>query len=286
MTRTSRTRNRENDESRDREESHRGSLRRLQLQPHDRGTQRIDQGLPDAVISVIGMQHPSSEARALGVEALRQGDARKARESFEHNRRGGQADASAYLGSPMPAAASRTTRRRAPRSIAHSRRAAQSAALIMKADYLDALGDAAQRHPSTAPWSAPLRPPTSCRRSAQRTRQGAGPCARATPRNSKPFSGSGSPPRGSSTALQRTFSDSLDILTARRRSTSRPRQYFFPGLPQIQFLREGRFSVARQGRSGDGGYPRGADRDPEAGVGVQAYVEGHSNLPRRMPRAC
>src|SRR5256885_15750503 len=44
------------------------------------------------------MQHPSSDARALGIEALRKGDARKARESFERIVAAGQADASAYLG--------------------------------------------------------------------------------------------------------------------------------------------------------------------------------------------
>src|SRR5258708_7126492 len=39
------------------------------------------------------MQYPSSDARAHGIEALRKGDARKARESFERIVAAGQADA-------------------------------------------------------------------------------------------------------------------------------------------------------------------------------------------------
>ena len=39
------------------------------------------------------MHLPSSDARAHGIEALRQGDARKARESFERIVAAGQADA-------------------------------------------------------------------------------------------------------------------------------------------------------------------------------------------------
>src|SRR2546427_6491889 len=86
---------------------------------------------------------PPSDARAHGIEALRQGDPRKARESFERVVAAGQADASAYVGlayactglKDHPAALAAVDRALAlePRNLR---------ALIMKADYLAALGDA------------------------------------------------------------------------------------------------------------------------------------------------
>ncbi len=92
------------------------------------------------------MHHPSSDARAHGIEALRKGDARKARESFERVIAAGQADASAYLGlayafaglEDHPAALAAVDRALAlePRNLR---------ALILKADYLAAAGDARAR---------------------------------------------------------------------------------------------------------------------------------------------
>ena len=84
----------------------------------------------------------SGHARS-GLEALRKGDARKAREAFERSVAAGQADASAYVGlayacaglKDHPAALAAVDRALAlePRNLR---------ALIMKADYLAALGDA------------------------------------------------------------------------------------------------------------------------------------------------
>src|SRR2546426_8723296 len=92
------------------------------------------------------MHHPPSDARAharSGIEALRRGDARKARESFERIVAAGQADASAYLGLAHACAglkdhaAALTAVERAltlePRNLR---------ALVMKADQLAATGDA------------------------------------------------------------------------------------------------------------------------------------------------
>src|SRR6266581_9372791 len=89
------------------------------------------------------MHHPSSNARAHGIEALRKGDVRQARESFERIVAAGQADASAYLGlayactglEDHPAALAAVDHALAlePRNLR---------ALIMKADHLAAAGDA------------------------------------------------------------------------------------------------------------------------------------------------
>src|SRR5258706_13835768 len=92
------------------------------------------------------MPHPPSDARAhakSGIEALRKGDVRRARESFERVVAAGQADDSAYLGlayactglKDHPAAVAAVDRSLAlePHNLGQ---------LTMKADYLDALGDA------------------------------------------------------------------------------------------------------------------------------------------------
>src|SRR5260221_6736631 len=89
------------------------------------------------------MHLPSRDARAHGIEALRQGDARKARESFERIVAAGEADASAYLGLAYACAGLKdhpAARVAVDRALALEPRNLR--ALIMKADYLDALGDA------------------------------------------------------------------------------------------------------------------------------------------------
>src|SRR5437773_3304499 len=89
------------------------------------------------------MRHPSSDARAHGIEALRKGDAHKARESFEHIVAAGEADAAAYLGLAYACAGLKdhpAARAAVDRALALEPRNLR--ALIMKADYLAALGDA------------------------------------------------------------------------------------------------------------------------------------------------
>src|SRR6266511_4706004 len=89
------------------------------------------------------MHHPLSDARAHGIEALRKGDARKARESFERIVAAGQADASAYLGLAYACAGlkdHRSALAAIDRALALEPRNLR--ALIMKADHLAAAGDA------------------------------------------------------------------------------------------------------------------------------------------------
>src|SRR5882762_11280500 len=92
------------------------------------------------------MHQPPSDARAhaqSGIEFLRKGDVRKARESFERVVAAGQADASAYLGLAYACAGLKdhpAARAAVDRALALEPR--NLPALIMKADYLAALGDA------------------------------------------------------------------------------------------------------------------------------------------------
>src|SRR2546425_10108868 len=92
------------------------------------------------------MRHPPSDARAharSGIEALRRGDARKARESFERIVAAGQADASAYLGLAY-ACAGLKDHAAALTAVEHALalEPRNLRALVMKADQLAATGDA------------------------------------------------------------------------------------------------------------------------------------------------
>src|SRR3989442_2971689 len=92
------------------------------------------------------MHHPPSNARAhakSGIEALRKGDVRQARESFERIFAAGQADASAYLGLAY-ACAGLEDHQSALAAVDHALalEPRNLRALIMKADHLAAAGDA------------------------------------------------------------------------------------------------------------------------------------------------
>lgn len=168
-----------------------------------------------------------------GVDALRRGDARKARESFERIVAARQADASVYLGLAFACGALRDS---AAALAALDRALALEPrnwrALVAKADHLAVLGD--QRAASAfyreavnlAPQAKEL--PAELRGERDRAEL---MCERyaaqfeASLRALLP--GAPSSPR---------FAESLDILTGRKRVYfQEPRQYFFPGLPQIQF---------------------------------------------------
>lgn len=187
------------------------------------------------------MQSSTIDTRALaqsGVEALRRGDARKARDSFERIVSAGHADASACVGlayacrSLKDSAASLAAIDRAlalePRNLR---------ALILKADHLAEAGDAraASAFYQSATQSSPpadqltpdlrnelVRAQAMCDRYAAQFESfledrlfGADPAAR---------------------QVQHRFAQSLDILYGKKRVYfQQPRYFYFPGLPQIQF---------------------------------------------------
>lgn len=187
------------------------------------------------------MQTPPIDARALaqaGVEALRRGDARKARELFERIAVANQADASVYLGlayacsdlKDPPAALAAVDHALAlePRNLR---------ALIIKADHMAALGDAraacafygaaADAAPPAHDLPGDLRDEVA-RARAMRERYATEFGAFLRDRLARQGF---IEPRASS-----RFSDSIDILAGMKKIYfQEPRHYFFPGLPQIQF---------------------------------------------------
>ncbi|TMI06210.1 MAG: hypothetical protein E6H46_04725 [Betaproteobacteria bacterium] len=196
--------------------------------------------LGEELKSVLIMHMPPIDARALaqsGVQALRRGDPRKARESFERIVAAGQADAATCLGlayacrnlNDNPAAHAAVDKALAlePRNLR---------ALILKADHLAAEGDeraassfyhAAVRigspaHELPAELRGELgRAQAMCERYAAqyeaflRDRVGRGLLERASTKR---------------------FRHSLDILFGKRQIYfQQPKYFFFPELPQIQF---------------------------------------------------
>ena len=187
------------------------------------------------------MHKPSIDARALarrGIEALRNGDALKARALFEQIIAAGQADASACLGlvyacrslQDQPAARAAVDQALAlePRNLR---------ALVLKADLLAEMGDsraassfylAAVR---AAPPSAQL--PSDLHQELDRAQA---MCARYAAQFEaflrERLAGHGLAGRHSA----ERFRQSLDILTGKKKIYfQEPRYYFFPELPQIQF---------------------------------------------------
>jgi aspartate beta-hydroxylase len=194
------------------------------------------------------MQSPSIDARALtqsGVEALRRGDSRKARESFERIVAAGHADASACIGlayacrSLNDNAASLAAVDQAlllePRNLR---------ALILKADHLAEAGDArgASAFYLAATKSAPAADqlPSDLRKELSRAQA---MCDRYAAQfeaflDDRLF-GADPPAR----QAERRFAQSLDILCGRKRVyLQEPRYYYFPELPQLQFYDRNNFS--------------------------------------------
>jgi aspartyl/asparaginyl beta-hydroxylase (cupin superfamily) len=184
-----------------------------------------------------------SHAQA-GIEALRRGDAHKARESFERIVATGQADASAYLGlayacaglKDHPAALAAVDRALAlePRNLR---------ALVMKGDYLATAGDdrAAASHYRAAVNAAqpPNQLPAELRQEISRAESMCERYAAQFETFLRERLAARGFVEGRSSAR---FSDSLDIQTGRKRIYfQEPRQYFFPELPQIQFYARSHF---------------------------------------------
>jgi len=233
------------------------------------------------------MQHPSSDARAHGIEALRKGDARKARESFERIVAAGQADASAYLGLAYACAGLKdhpAARAAVDRALALEPRNLR--ALIMKADYLAALGDARAASSfyravvSTAPPPDQLPPDLRselARAEAMCARYAAQFAAFLRQRlAARGLVGGRSAGR---------FRDSLDILTGSKKIYfQEPRQYFFPGLPQIQFYERGDFPWLDKVEAATADVRAELIEILKQESAFKPYVEGNPNLPQTNPQ--
>lgn len=184
---------------------------------------------------------PQIDARALaqsGIDALRRGDARQARELFELIVAAGQADASIYLGlahacyrleDPSTAhAAVDKVLALEPRNLR---------ALIFKADHLAATGDpraAASFYRAAIEFAPPAEQlPADLR---DELRRGQDMCERYAAQFETflrdRLVGQGFDEQRSS----RRFLQSLDLLAGRKKIYfQEPRYYYFPELPQIQF---------------------------------------------------
>jgi len=188
------------------------------------------------------MQIPRVDERSLaqaGMEALRKGDARAARESFERIAAAGKADASVYLGlsyactglKDHPAALAAVDKALAlePQNLR---------ALIIKADYMVSLGDARAAcayyaaAADTAPPAEQL--PPDLRQEIARARQ-------MREHYAAEFAGFLRERLLAQGLLEPQYSgrfrESLDILTGKKKIyVQEPRHFYFPGLPQIQFF--------------------------------------------------
>src|SRR5947199_509281 len=233
------------------------------------------------------MHLPSSDARAQGIDALRKGDARKARESFEGIIAAGQADASAYLGLAYACAGLKdhpAARAAVDRALALEPRNLR--ALIMKADYLAALGDARAASSfyravvSTAP--PPDQLPPDLRSELARAEA---MCARYASQfaaflrrrlAARGLVGGRSAGR---------FRDSLDILTGSKKIYfQEPRQYYLPGLPQIQFDERGDFPWLDKVEAATADVRAELIEILKQESAFKPYVEGNPNLPQTNPQ--
>jgi aspartyl/asparaginyl beta-hydroxylase (cupin superfamily) len=193
------------------------------------------------------MQTPMIDAYAVarsGVEALRRGDALKARELFERIFNTGQADASSCLG--LAYACSRLNDKAATlvavdRALTLEPRNLR--ALILKADLLAEQGDgrAACSFYSFALQVAPPEHelPSELRgelRRAQTTRDSYAAQFEAFLSNQLNTQGAFEP------QATRRFAQSIDIMLGKRQIyVQQPRNYYFPELPQIQFYERAMF---------------------------------------------
>jgi aspartyl/asparaginyl beta-hydroxylase (cupin superfamily) len=192
-------------------------------------------------VKFVVMHAPPTDARSLarsGVEALRRGDARAARESFEQIVATGEADASACVGL---AYACRTLKDNAASKAALDKALALEPrnlrALILKADYFADEGDARAASAfylaavKTAPPADQL--PPDLRNEVGRAKA---MCDRYAAQFEAFLKDRLPGERLADGRAARRFTHSLDILFGKKKIYFQdPRYYFFPGLPQIQF---------------------------------------------------
>ena len=197
--------------------------------------------------TLAAMQTPTIDAHALarsGVEALRRGDAQRARESFERVVTAGQADSSTCLG--LAYACHRLYDRTAALGAVDKALALDPRnlrALIFKGDCLAELGDS-RAASSFYRFAAQIAPPAN-----ELTTELRDELARVQAiceRYASQFEGflrsrlaAYGNVEGRSAGR---FGQSLDILLGRKKIYfQQPLNYFFPELPQIQFYDRGRF---------------------------------------------
>jgi tetratricopeptide (TPR) repeat protein len=236
------------------------------------------------------MHHPSSDARThaqSGIESLRKGDVRKARESFERVVAAGRADASAYLGlayactglKDHPAALAAVDRALAlePRNLR---------ALILKADHLAAAGDARAASSfyraavNIAPPADQL--PADLRGELERAQVMCGRyAAQFAAFLRERLLAQGLIERRSSAR----FRDSLDLLTGNKKIYfQEPRQYFFPGLPQIQFYDRDDFPWLDKVEAATADIRAELIEILKQESAFRPYVEGNPRLPQTDPQ--
>ncbi len=233
------------------------------------------------------MHHPPSNARAHGIEALRKGDVRKARESFERIVAAGQADASAYLGLAY-SCAGLEDHQSALAAVDHALalEPRNLRALIMKADHLAAAGDARAASSfyraavDTAPPASQL--PADLRNELGRAEA---MCERYAAQFAaylrERLVARGLVERRSS----RRFRDSLDILTGLKKIYfQEPRQYFFPGLPQIQFYDREDFPWLDKVEAATADIRAELIEILKQESAFKPYVEGNPRLPQTNPQ--
>jgi aspartyl/asparaginyl beta-hydroxylase (cupin superfamily) len=187
------------------------------------------------------MQTPTIDARALaaaGIDALRRGNARTARESFERIVAQGQADSGCFLA--LAQACSLLKDHVASRAALDDALALEPrnvVALIMKADYLEALGDSrtASTFYQTAIKVAP--PPDQLPADVRKELGRAQAMCQHYAAQFESFLRDKLAPRGMlGPGSSERFRQSFDIMLGKKAIYfQQPRIYFFPGLPQIQF---------------------------------------------------